>query len=180
VTRSTYDDLLEVDVAAGFRRQRGLTLETCPKHTIPLLEDVLRLVMGQEKTRVSIQPKTDCVPDAVGLVQRLGAERWVGFNDGHLEWMTQVKRLAPQIPVFWDRSDSDLDEDLRIARDCGFEALVLHHSVVTKEKVDKIHRAGKEAGAWTVNDEARMRWLLDLGVDRIYTDDPRRLLALKR
>jgi len=180
VADSPYEQLLTVDVAADFRRRHGKSLEALPKHTIPLLEDVLRLAMTQDKTRVSIQPKTDCVADAIGLVKQLGAERWVGFNDGNLQFMAEVKRLAPGIPVFWDRGDSDVDEDVRIAVRHGFESLVLHHSAVAKEKIERIHGAGMDAGAWTVNDEATMARMLDLGIDRIYTDYPRRLLALKR
>ena len=179
VPEATYEQLLAVDVAADFRRRQGKSNETVPKHAIPLLEDVLRLAMTQNRTRVSIQPKMDCVADAIALVRELGAERWIGFNDGNLQLMAEVKRLAPQIPVFWDRGQSDIDEDIRIARRHGFESLVLHHRVVTRQKIERIHQAGLEAGAWTVNDEAAMGHLLELGIDRIYTDHPRRLLALK-
>lgn len=174
-----YERLLTVDVAAEFRRRHGKSIEAVPKHTIPLLEDVLRLAMTQNKTRVSIQPKMDCVADAIDLVRQLGAERWVGFNDGNLQFMAEVKRLAPGIPVFWDRGESDVDEDVRIARRHDFESLVLHHDAVTKEKIERIHEAGMEAGVWTVNDEPTMARMLDLGIDRIYTDYPRRLLARK-
>ena len=180
VAQSTYHELQAVDVATDFRRQHGKSVEECPKQTIPLLEDVLRMVMAQSKTRVSIQPKMDCVAEVIALVKRLGAERWVGFNDGNLQYMSQVKQLAPDIPVFWDRSQSDINEDIRIAKHRGFESLVLHHSVVDREKIKKIHQAGLEAGAWTVNDEAAMKKLLDLRIDRIYTDFPEKLLALQR
>lgn len=178
VSTSTYEELLEVDVATDFRQRMGLSLEECPSARIPLLEDVLRLVMDQRGTRVSIQPKMDCVAEAWKLVANLGAQPWVGFNDGNLALMSEVKRLAPETPVFWDRGpDTDLEEDLRIARARGFESLVLHHSAVTVDKVDRIQAAGLEAGAWTVNDHARFNHLLDLGVNRIYTDHPRLLLA---
>lgn len=137
------------------------------------------MVMRQDRTRVSIQPKMDCVADAVGLVRQLGAERWVGFNDSNLTYMSEVKRLAPEIPVFWDRSnDTNVDDDIRVARQHGFESLVLHHSGVTADKVQKIRAAGMEVGAWTVNDVADLARLLALGVQRIYTDYPRTLLAL--
>ena len=180
VAKSTYEELLTVDVATEFRRRHGKTLDECPKRTIPLLEDVLRLVVAQKKTRVSIQPKMDCVADAMALVKRMGAQKWVGFNDGNLQYMAQVKRLDPTIRVFWDRGPSDIEEDIRIAQTHGFESLVLHHSIVTPEKIEKIHAAGIEAGAWTVNDEAAMRRLLEMGVDRLYTDFPKRLLRLKQ
>src|SRR5690606_25250222 len=95
------------------------------------------------------------------------------------QYMADVKRLSPEIPVFWDRGpDTDIDKDLAIAKSYSFEALVLHHSGVTPEKVQKIRVAGLEAGAWTVNDTPTMKRLLQMGVQRIYTDHPQTLLAL--
>lgn len=176
VAQSSYDDLMTVDVATEFRRNRNLTVEQLPQHTIPLLEDVLRLVMTQNRTRVSVQPKMDCVADAVALVRQLECEPWVGFNDGNLTRMAMVKQLAPELPVFWDRGESNIKEDIAIAKQHGFEALVLNQKAVTKLKIEKIHTAGLEAGAWTVNSESEMRRLLALGVDRIYTDYPRQLV----
>lgn len=180
VAESTYNELRTVDVATDFRQRHGRTIDDCPPQTIPRLEDVLRLVMRQERTRLSIQPKTDCVADVIDLVKRLGAEQWVGFNDGHHPYLAEAKRLAPGIPVFWDRGGAtNLEEDLRFAQQHGFEALVVHHSGITSEKVRKIKAAGIEVGAWTVNDRAAMERLHALGVERIYTDHPRLLLALR-
>ncbi len=139
----------------------------------------MRLVLKQNRTRVSIQPKMDCVADAVALIKEMNAERWVGFNDGNLEYMADVKRLAPSVPVFWDRGkDTNIDEDIAVANKHGFEALVVYHEGVTPEKVRKIKAAGIEVGTWTVNDRTNMRRLLDIGVERIYTDHPRLLLQL--
>lgn len=180
VANSDYAELAKVDVATDFRRRAGKTVDECPPQRIPLLEDVLRLVMKQRHTRVSIQPKMDCVAEAVGLVKHLGAQRWAGFNDGNLRYMTEVKRLAPDIPVFWDRgADADVDADIVVARQHGFESLVLHHGGVTPEKVQKIKAADIAPGAWTVNDRCMMEKFLDMGVERIYTDHPRVLLALR-
>jgi glycerophosphoryl diester phosphodiesterase len=180
VAESTLDELAAVDVAADFRRRMKKTVTECPPQRIPLLKDVLLLVMKQNQTRVSIQPKMDCVADAVALVKELKAEQWVGFNDGNLNYMAEVKRLAPDIPVFWDRgANTDIDDDIATAKKHGFESLVLHHSGVTPEKVRKIKAAGIVVGAWTVNDRNTMKRLIDAGVDRLYTDHPRVLLTLK-
>ncbi|QDU42025.1 Glycerophosphoryl diester phosphodiesterase [Symmachiella dynata] len=177
VAESTYKELATVDVATDFRRRTGKSLADCPPQRIPLLEDVLKLVKKQRRTRVSIQPKMDCVAEAVALVKRLQMEAWVGFNDGNLQYMTQAKRLAPAVTIFWDRgANTDIEADIRTAKTHGFAALVINQAGVTAEKVQKIKAASLEAGAWTVNDPQRMAQLRELGVERLYTDYPRRAL----
>lgn len=49
---------------------------------------------------------------------------------------------------------------------------------VTEKLVERYHRAGLEVHVWTVNDEATMRRLLDIGVDGIVTDRADRALAV--
>jgi len=180
IADSTYAELKTVDVATDFRKRHQKTKQECPPAQMPLLEDVLTLIKQQHRTRVSIQPKADCVKQAITLVQQLEAEPWVGFNDGSLTYMSQVKQLAPELPVFWDRgANTDIDADIRIAKQRGFESLVLHQQGVTPEKIQSIKAANLEVGAWTVNDPMLMQQLLDQGIQRIYTDAPRRVLALK-
>ena len=52
--------------------------------------------------------------------------------------------------------------------------------VITPRFVDAAHHRGLQVHAWTINDEADMRRLIDLGVDAIITDYPDRLLAVLR
>ena len=180
VADSTFEQLQSVDIATDYRKRTGKSRDECPVQHIPLLEDVLKLVKKQDKTRVSIQPKMDCVPEAVALVTKMNAERWVGFNDGNLQYMAQVKQLAPEIHVFWDRgADTNIEEDIRIAKKYGFESLVINYHGLTVQKVEMVIAAGLEIGAWTVNDHETMQKLLNMGVQRIYTDYPGALLKLK-
>ena len=179
IATSTYAELLSVDVATGFRKTKGRTVEQVPAQHIPLLEEVIAVFLKQSTTKLSIQPKTDCVEEAIQLIEQMGASHLVGFNDGNLSYMTTVKQLAPHIPVFWDRpTDADIAEDIKIAKEKGFEALVVNHEGLTAEKIQKIRAAGLEPGAWTVNDQETMQELLAYGVERIYTDFPRLLEAV--
>jgi glycerophosphoryl diester phosphodiesterase len=179
VAESTFEELRALDAAYAFRRARGLTLEECPKMAMPSLREVLLVVMTQAKTRVSIQPKVDCVGEAVALIRELKAVPWVGFNEGALSRVVRVKELEPQIPVFWDRpAKSDWEADLRLAKEHHFEALVYHESAVTEELIRRCRKAGFEVGAWTVNERQAMERLVGWGIDRLYTDDPQAALEI--
>lgn len=180
IADASYEELLTVDVATDFRKRMKLTQSEVPAAKIPTLEEVLLVAMKQNKTKVSIQPKVDCVADVIAIIRKLRAEGWVGFNDGNLQYMSEVKELAPELPVFWDRGpETNLAEDIAIAKEKGFESLVIHQNGITKERVQQVHAAGLKIGAWTVNDHQVMQQFLEIGLDRIYTDDPVTLLKLK-
>jgi glycerophosphoryl diester phosphodiesterase len=172
VSSSTYAELCELDLAEKFRAKKGLSLQDCPKQEIVLFEDALDLVMKERKARLSIQPKSDCVDEVIKIIRKKNAFGWVGFNDGDIAKMSRVKELEPSIPVFWDRGKSDIDEDIKIAKKYEFECIVPYKKTMTSDKVKKIHDAGFKVGVWTVNNPKEMIQFLDMGVDRIYTDDP--------
>ena len=181
IANSTFEDLKQVDVATGFRKKHNLTFAQCPVQHMPLLREALELIMQQKNTRLSIHPKTDCVPEALAIVKAAEAEKMVGFNSLNLKYMSDVKDLAPETPVFWDRQDtSDVDDDIRIAKEKGFETLVIRHNGITAEKIGKIHAANLKVGAWTVDSPAQMEVLEKMGIDRIYTDDPKLLIMVKK
>ena len=50
--------------------------------------------------------------------------------------------------------------------------------VVTPRFVEAAHRVGTAVHVWTVNEEADMQRLSDMGVDGLMTDYPDRLLRL--
>ena len=50
--------------------------------------------------------------------------------------------------------------------------LSLHHALVTRRVLRAVHSCGAGLFAWTVNDEDRVAWLAEAGVDGIVTDDP--------
>ena len=169
--------LQRLNVAAYFNRKTGGNRF----EPIPFLEDVLALVKTQRRTRLSIQPKMDCVEEIVQLLREWHMEEYAGFNDGCLGLMIKAKTLLPQAHIFWDTDGSnEIETDVETARKYGFGSMVVYYENLTREKVAKINAAGLESGAWNVNAVADLERLLDWGVYRIYSDRPRVFMNLKK
>ncbi|HSH48678.1 MAG TPA: glycerophosphodiester phosphodiesterase family protein [Halomonas sp.] len=60
----------------------------------------------------------------------------------------------------------------------GFDALGLRYNRINEKEIRLANHYGYELHAWTVNAPREMTRLMDLGVDAIITDHPRRLVAL--
>ena len=57
IAESTYEELAALDAAHSFREEHGLTEEEVPPARMPLLSAILEMIMQQDKTRASLQPK---------------------------------------------------------------------------------------------------------------------------
>jgi glycerophosphoryl diester phosphodiesterase len=181
IADSTYAELKVVDVATAHRRKSGMTVAQLMRARLPLLTEVLALVKRHPEVRLSIQPKDESTDLAVKLVQEAGMVGQVGFNDGSLAKMARVKELEPKLIVHWDRpAKIDVAADLATARKHKFESIVVKEPGVTPAVVRRIKEAGFEFGVWTVDDPKAIARLLDMGVDRIYTNTPEVMLTLKR
>ncbi len=65
---------------------------------------------------------------------------------------------------------SDFDE---LHRQLGFTSVNLHAGVITPEQLADLKAKGLMVCVYTVNDRDNADMLLDLGVDKVITDDPR-------
>ena len=81
-------------------------------------------------------------------------------------WLAARAGVADFLPIEYDA----LQVPIR------FSAL----EVVTPGFVDAAHRRGLQVHVWTIDAIEEMRWLVDVGVDGIMTDQPARLVELIR
>ncbi len=177
ITKTAFAELSKLDMAEKFRARNKLTLEQCPPLRITLLEDALKLILKNKKARLTLHMKGNSLPGIVKLVKELGAEEWIGFN-GHESLLIPAKKEFPNVKLFWDRYGTDVDADIELGKKLGFNTMIFAFRDVTPEKAAKVRAAGFEVGAWTVNGEKDMKALLDAGVTRFYTDNPRLLLKV--
>jgi len=146
---------------------------------IPLLEDLLA---RWPDVRVNIDPKHDAaVAPLIALIKRLGIETRVcigSFSGKRIRQMQdafdgrvctslgpagvlKLKAASAGVPVRGFREG------------CAQVPVKANNvTVVTRRFVEAAERAGLQVHVWTVDDEAEMRRLVDLGVHGLMTDRP--------
>jgi glycerophosphoryl diester phosphodiesterase len=168
-------------------RARGGTITT---ERIPLLSDVLDLAVP---SRVELMPEIKTGPGGqrydgieekvVALVQSRGLVERTTVQAFQAETVRRVRQLEPALRTMLVAGRSQLGgapatEAVRQAKAADATDLGLDHRVIDRTLVDAARAGGLRLSAWTVNTEADMRRLIELGVDVIMTDRPDLLLKV--
>ncbi|HID87936.1 MAG TPA: glycerophosphodiester phosphodiesterase [Anaerolineae bacterium] len=148
---------------------------------IPTLQEVFDLIGGQMVLNIELKSRslTDEGLEArvVELVERNGLVGSVILSSFNPWAIRRVKRLNPRLATGLLYAE-DLPLPLRRAWLRPLvrpDALHPHHTMVTLAYVRWAKSRGHSIIPWTVNDPHEMRRLIELGVDGIITDRPKRL-----
>jgi glycerophosphoryl diester phosphodiesterase len=168
-------DYVELDVHADAEGRLVVTHDAPRKPNregYPLLEEVLDLCRGRigvmaELKRPARYRRFDVVARTVRLLDDDGV--LVCFQRAALE---EARRLRPGI-----RTVQHVGFGVSIRRAAGAWAAGFENGRVTRRGLEAAKRLGLETTVYTVNDEARMLELRDLGVSGVFTDYPDRALA---
>jgi glycerophosphoryl diester phosphodiesterase len=158
-----------------------------PGTRIPTLDEVLALSkrgtfgFNIETKIFSDKPALTPSPEefarlVLEAVRRHKLERRVILQSFDFRTLHEMKKLAPEIRLaaLYGGMPKDFVE---IAREAGAEIISPHYLLVTKDQVDRAHKAGLQVVPWTANTEADWKRLVDAGVDAIISDDPAALIA---
>lgn len=133
---------------------------------VPLLEEVLELFDSFSSTLLIDMEDADPAEAAWYIVAESNAPvAWCG----HLEGMRTIRRLdrSARIWMPWSAASSPtLDHVAELAP----EYLNVNYLDLTQKMVADIHALGLKVSAWTIDDEATMRWALKMGVDSVTTN----------
>ena len=133
---------------------------------IPLLSRVLSLFVG---TTVMLLIDMDSPVPAAAAFQ-IAAESPLEsaqiFWCGDLQAMEQIRSLSIDARIWmpWDKLELPSPDEVS---QLNPEYINQHYSFATVHSVQEIHRMGRKVSLWTVDDEATMRWAVDIGVDSI-------------
>lgn len=193
------DDLLEVSHGAARGRVRGLTLgklrAVAPE--VPTLDDALELLAAADGVGLHVDLKWHGYEEAaVEAIRRHDLVERTVVSSCHVGSLLAVAALEPALQRGYtypfDRrgvSRRRLLVPVTAAVLAGLRralpariggmlerasatAAMLHYRVVSRPAVERVHAGGAAVFAWTVNDEAALRRMVEAGVDGVITDDP--------
>lgn len=164
--------------AGGARDRIGaLTLEEVrARSAAPTLDAVLDLVAG--RCRLYLEVKDPHATDPV--VRRLaGREEWCAVHSFDHRVVARAGAENGQL-VTGILVVSRLMDPAGVLRGARATDFWQQHELLDPPLVEEVHSAGGRVIAWTVNDAAVCRRLIDIGVDGLCTDAPRELLSTIR
>ncbi len=174
---------------------QGLTIANTPANQLgnlklssgenmPTLEEFIKAGLNQNNTKLvfEIKPTTNktralkLAQRSVEMVKKLKAQAWVDYISFDYNICLEVLRLDPFARVAYlngDKSPAVLAAD----KLWGFD---YHFNVFQKNEkwIEEAKQMGLTINAWTVNDEAMMKWFLDRNIDFITTNEPELLIKL--
>ncbi|MCB1632181.1 MAG: glycerophosphodiester phosphodiesterase [Pseudomonadales bacterium] len=151
---------------------------------VPTIARVLEEFPELEHLQLEIKPvaapeRTRMVDRLVALFRDFDLQQRATVTSFDRELLLALRDNAPQVPIGLV-SDRSRPEPLGLAQALGAGLLVLHWKLCVEKRLRAAHALGMQVSAWTVNDEARVRQLYQLGVDSVVTDYPARIAAFVR
>jgi glycerophosphoryl diester phosphodiesterase len=149
---------------------------------VPELRQVLELARGKVRVNVDIK-EADIVDDVVAIVRDAGAEEGVTYISFLPEVWERLDAIAPDSPMV-HLVDSAAGLASIAMGDSGSQSVAtgvgVPFAIVNEGMVATMHRHGYGVFAWTVDDEAEMRRLIDCDVNGIVTNRPAALAEVVR
>lgn len=170
ISETNFDELNKNKLSNG---QSIPTLENYLMHGKNFPE--MRLVLEVKKSKQS-EMTIEAARKSVELVKKLKLEHQVDYITFDFEAGKLIAELNPNANVAYLEGDKTPAE----AKSAGYNGLDYHYSVYQKNPnwIREAHNLGMTINAWTVNEEADMKRLIDEKADFITTNEPELLIKL--
>lgn len=160
----TYDEILELDAGSWYSSEySGIS--------IPTLEEALILCKGRIKLNIDVKiqgHETELEEKLVELIEEHDFENQCVISSWNSKVLERVKELNNKIRTGYIISAAYGDFYTKDYIDF----ISMRSVFISRNVVERAHKAGKEVHAWTVNKEDELERMKSLGVDSIITDNP--------
>jgi glycerophosphoryl diester phosphodiesterase len=162
----SFDELSRLDVGSWFSPAFG-------EEKLPSLQAALEVIQARSTTMIERKGG-----DAKTLVELLQKREWleaVVVMAFDWDFLAECRRLAPGL-VLGALGDDELTGDrLTASQPFGPEIIAWNSKHLDAASIELIHRAGKKAWTYTVDEPAEAKRLIDAGIDGVISNDPARI-----
>jgi glycerophosphoryl diester phosphodiesterase len=149
--------------------------------TVPTLAAVIDLARGRIRLNIELKsterdPKREALGATVAdLIRSENFERDCFVTSLDHEAVAAARRRNPRL-----RTGEIVAAAVGDVSQLDVDVLSIRSSLITDRLLSRVHAAGKEVHAWTVDDPKAMGALIDQGIDGLITNDPVTALAVRR
>lgn len=166
---STNSDTLRTLDAGSWKGQNFM------EEKLPFLSEVLRIIPDSRKLVIEIKSNKEIVPFLKEELTTSGKMSQCIIISFDFEALTAAKLALPALPAYYlssKVSPGDFPELLDKLRENKIDGLNLNHSIITPELASLCGKNNIPLYAWTVDDAAVAKKLIQLGVTGITTNIP--------
>ena len=160
----TYDEISKLDVGSFFDKE-------FEGERMPLLSEVLKFAKDNNmRLNIELKPvgkEVDFEKQVVDLINEYNFKDRCVVTSQVYSVLENIKKYDKDIKTVYVMSIAIGD----ITEIEHADAFSVEATNVTTSQVDRVHNAGKELYAWTVNTEESINHMIDMNVDNIITDN---------
>ena len=176
-------DLKLADLAAVRLKTRegAVTAERVPTfaQVLDLVAPTSAELLPEIKVDANRQRYDGIEEKVLALIRARGLRSRTTIQAFQVETIRRLRELEPKARTMLLVARGDVERDrarpaeaVRRARELGATDLGMNHRLIDADVMAAARAAGIRVAAWTVNEEADMRRMVDLGVDMVMSDRP--------
>lgn len=163
IHEAKFDDLRRLDAGMWFKPEFAGT-------KVPSLEEALDVIQAGSTTL--IEHKGGSAEACLKLLEEKKLLDQVVVQSFDWKYLAELHRQNPHVVIAALGGKDLTAEKIAQAKETGAKIIGWDQRFIAKRDIDLAHREGLKIWVYTANEPARMRQLLEDGIDGIITDDP--------
>jgi len=147
---------------------------------IPTLEEVIKFATGRIALNIEIKKQKTDYPagyiekQCLKLISEYDMDKHVLLSSFDYAAVSKLKELAPEIPlaILYEKSQSNQSLPHELVQKYQVDAFNCSYNELSRKRLDSLKKHNIPSFVYTVDQENKMRKLLDFGVSGIFTNKP--------
>jgi glycerophosphoryl diester phosphodiesterase len=95
------------------------------------------------------------------------------------KYVARCRELAPNLALATLSGKPAAPEQIEAAATTGADIIVWDHQKISRREIEQIHKLGKKAWAYTIDDVEKAKQLVAAGLDGVITNKPAEMIQAR-